>query len=112
MKDQEYQQIRRSLESECDKQARLNKANEYNKRKRSEETDSQKQIRLRNDRESKKRKRLIETESEREIRLQNDRESKKQKWAKQVSQPHNEINQQEYLNMFDITINGGIEEQC
>jgi hypothetical protein len=29
-----------------------------------------------------------------------------------VSQPHNEINQQDYLTMFDITNNGGIEEQC
>jgi DNA replication protein DnaC len=54
----------------------------------------------------------METESDRQIRLQKDSESKKQKRAKQVSQPHNEINQQDYLNMFDITNNGGIEEQC
>ena len=34
------------------------------------------------------------------------------KRAKKVSQPEHEINQQDYLNMFDNIDNGGIEEQC
>ena len=50
-------------------------------------------------------------ENEREIRLEKDRLHKKQKRAKRVSQLQNEINQQ-YLNMFDNTNNGCIEEQC
>ncbi len=29
-----------------------------------------------------------------------------------MPQPSNEISQQDYLNLFDITQNGGIEEQC
>ncbi len=37
---------------------------------------------------------------------------KKQKMPKRVSECQNEISQQDYLNMFDITQNGGIEQQC
>jgi hypothetical protein len=37
---------------------------------------------------------------------------KKQKMPKRVSQCQKEISQQDYLNMFDITKNGGIEQQC
>ncbi len=46
VKDREYQRIKRSVETECDRQTRLEKANNYNKRKRSEATDGQKQIDL------------------------------------------------------------------
>ncbi len=53
-----------------------------------------------------------------EIRLQRDRLYKKQKRSKQAkkqSRPktvsQHKISQQEYLNTFDITQNGGIEEQ-
>jgi hypothetical protein len=47
------------------------------------------------------------------MRLEKDRLNKKQKRAKKVSQLQHEIlNQQDYLNMFDNTNNGGIEEQC
>jgi hypothetical protein len=46
------------------------------------------------------------------MRLEKDRLNKKQKRAKKVSQPEHEINQQDYLNMFDNTESGGIEEQC
>ena len=137
VKDQEYVQKKRLLvENEGDKQARLKKASEYNKRKhlketdkerqirlqelsesikqkRSEETDNEKQIRLQKDSGSKKRKRSEETDSERQMRLEKDRLNKKQKRAKKVSQPQHEILiQQDYLNMFDKTNNGGIEEQC
>ena len=31
---------------------------------------------------------------------------------KKVSQSQNEISEQDYLNMFDNTQNGGIEQQC
>ena len=136
MKDHEYRKKRFSVESEGDKKARLQKASEYKKRKyseetdseqqirlqkesesakwkRSEETDNEKQIRLQKDCESKKRKRSEETDSERQMRLEKDRLNKKQKRAKKVSHPQHEIlNQQDYLNMFDNTNNGGIEEQC
>ena len=46
------------------------------------------------------------------MRLEKNRLNKKQKRAKKVSQPEHEINQHDYLNMFDNTDNGGIEEQC
>jgi hypothetical protein len=46
------------------------------------------------------------------MRLEKERLNKKQKRARKVSQPQHEINQQDYLNMFDNTNNGDIEEQC
>ncbi len=133
--DQEYQGKIRSVETEAAKQARLNKASEYKKRKqsekttserqirlqkekeskkrkRSEKTDSERQLRLQKDRESKKRKRSEETDSERQVRLDKDRLCKKQKQAKVMSQPRQDISQQEYLNLFDTSNNGSIEEQC
>jgi hypothetical protein len=36
----------------------------------------------------------------------------KNKRGQKKCQPEHEINQQDYLNMFDNTDNGGIEEQC
>jgi hypothetical protein len=36
----------------------------------------------------------------------------KQKYAKRIPQPINEINQRDYLELFDNTQNDGIEEQC
>ena len=104
---------KRSEETDSEQQIRLQKISESIKQKRSEETDSEKQIRLQKDRESKKRKRSEETDTNRQMRLEKDRLNKKQKRAKKVSQPQHEIlNQQDYLNMFDNTNNGGIEEQC
>ncbi len=117
------------------KKNRLQKASESKKRKRSEETESERQIRLQKDRLSKKQKRLDETDIERQvrpekkklnkkqkqsnesdsarqIRLQRDRLYKKQKRSEQAKkQSTPKISQQEYLNTFDITQNGGIEEQ-
>ena len=133
--DQEYQRKRRSVETEGVQQARLRKASEYKKRKQSketnnerqirlqkiseskkqkqsEETDSERQVRLQKETESKKRKRSEETDSKRQIRLDKDRLCKKQKRAKVMSQPRQEISQQDYLNLFDTTNNGSIEEQC
>ena len=82
------------------------------KRKRSEETDDKRRIRLEKDCASKKSKRSEETDNERQIKLEKDRYKKNQKRAKKVSQSRHEINQQLYLDMFDNTNNGDIEEQC
>ena len=112
-KDSESRRRKRSEETDPNRQMRLQKDCESKKTKRSEETDPNRQIRLQKDSESKKRKQSEETDSERQMRLENDRLNKKQKRAKKVSQPKHEIlNQQDYLNMFDKTNNGGIEEQC
>jgi hypothetical protein len=76
------------------------------------------QIRLEKARESKKRKRTQETDSQRQSRLQKAKIYKKQKRTENASN-HNEqlpqpekTNQQDYLQKFDITKNGGIENQC
>ena len=61
--------------------------------------------------ESKKQKQSEETESQKQIRLEKNRLCQKERRTKSVSQPHSEINQQDYLNTFDIHKNGGIEEQ-
>ena len=134
-KDQDYQNKRRSGETKLDRQLRLKNANIYKKRqqsneidsdkqirlqkksksmkrKRSEETDDERRIRLEKDRASKKSKRSEETDNERQIRLGKERYKKNQKRAKKVSQSQHEINQQLYLDMFDNTNNGDIEEQC
>ncbi len=110
--DHEYQNKILSIETEGAKQARLNKVSEYKTRKQSEETDIKKQVRLQKERESKKRKRSEEPDSKRQLRLDKDRHCKKQKRAKVMSQPQQEISQQDYLNAFDTTNNGSIEEQC
>ena len=101
-----------SEETDSEKQITLQKDCESKKTKRSEETDPNRQIRLQKDSESKKRKRSEETDTSRQVRLEKDRLNKKQKRAKKVLQPQHELNQQDYLNMFDRTNNGGIEEQC
>ena len=138
--DREYQRIKRcSLEHEVDKKTRLRKAREYKKRKQSGETDQDRLTRLQKVSECKKRKQS--EESEKRIRLQEASETRqtkrsqktnsktqityqkqnlstklirtyqKQKCANRVSQPQQEISQQDYLNMFDIAQNGSIEEQ-
>ena len=103
-KASEYKKRKQSEETDSERQIRLQKLSESIKWKRSEETDSERQIRLQKDSESKKRKRSEETDTNRQMRLEKDRLNKKQKRAKKVSQ-------QDYLNMFDNTNNGGIEEQ-
>ncbi|CAB3994683.1 ATP-dependent DNA helicase PIF1, partial [Paramuricea clavata] len=111
-KDSESKKRKRSEETDTNRQMRLQKDSESKKRKRSEETDSEQQVRLKKDSESKKRKRSDETDTNRKMRLEKERLNKKQKRARKVSQPQHEINQLDYLNMFDNTNNGGIEEQC
>ena len=87
------------------------KKKESKKRKQSEETDSERQVTLQKERESKKRKRSGKTDSERQIRLDKDKLCKKQKQAKVMSQPRQDISQQEYFNLIYTTNNGSIEEQ-
>ena len=111
-KDSESKKRKRSEETDTNRQMRLQKDSESKKRKRSKETDSEQQIRLQKDSESKKRKRSEKTDTNRQMRLEKERLNKKQKRARKVSQPQQEINQQDYLNMFDNTNNGDIEEQC
>ncbi len=74
------------------------------KRKQSEETDNQRKTRLQNQKNCMKRKHSAETMDQRE-------DLKKQKRAETLSKQESEINQQEYLNMFDNCQNGSIEEQ-
>ncbi len=134
IKNCEYQRKRRSCESEHDKQVRVMKANEYKKRKQSEQTGSDKQSTLQKVRESMKRKRLeesdhdrqrrcqkdsaskkrkrsVETDHERQTRLEKDRLHYKQKQTISLLQRQEEIDQHGYLNMFDNTSHGGIEQQ-
>ena len=89
---------KRSKETECEKQIRLEKARKYKKRKRDGETETEKQTRLENARKYKKRKQAGKACVENEIRLTN---------AKQI----HTINQQDYLKEYNIK-NGSIEEQC
>ena len=110
-KASESKERKQSQETD-ERQMRLQKVSESKKRKQSEETDSERQLRLQNQTDSKKRKRSQETDSERQIRLDKDRFCKKQKRAKIMSQPQQEISQQDYLNLFDTTNSGSIEEQC
>ena len=69
------------------------------------------QKRLEGKRESKKRKQLNKTDSERQLRLRKKR-NVKEKRTKKVAQLQCKISQQDYLNAFDSTQNGSIEEQC
>ena len=111
-KENESKKRKLSEETDSERRNRLQKENESKKRKRSEETDSERRNRLEKENESKTRKLSEETDSERRNRLEKDRLSKKQKRAQRVSQPQPELSQTDYLNLFDITQNGGIEEQC
>ena len=104
-----------------DKSVRLVKNREAKKRKRSEETDRERQLRLQSVRECMNKKRSEETDCNRQYRLQSMREfvNKKRKGTqnqtnkrtKRVSLPQSEKNQNNYLSAFDISENGGIEEQ-
>ncbi len=111
--DRESKKRKRSEETDSDRQIRLQKANEFKRRKQLNETDSNRLIRLEKDRESKKRKKLNKSDSKRQLRLEKDRLCHKQKRAKEVAQQHQcGISQQDYLNMFDNTQIGGVEEKC
>ena len=73
---------------------------------------SQRKLTIEKDRASKKSKRSEQADNERQLRLEKERYKKNQKRAKKGSQSQHEINQQLYLDMFDNTNNGNIEEQC
>ena len=111
-KASECKKRKRSEETDSQRQIRLQKDRMSKKQKRSEETNIQRQIRLEKKKVYKKQKRSEETDREKQIRLEKDRLYRKQKQAKNVSQHQHNLNQQDYLNMFDNTNNGNIEEQC
>ena len=105
---------KQSGETQSMKQTRLQIVREYKKRKQGVETETEKQTRLENARMSKKRKRGSEENESKKKRLENAKSYKKLKRAK-VScadeQARENLNQQDYLKIFDKK-NGGIEEQC
>ena len=79
------------------------------------ETESQKQTRLENDRKYQKTKQTIETQNEKQTRLENARKYWETKRAEksatlQQSSTNKITNQQDYLKEFDIQ-NGSIHEQ-
>ena len=76
--------------------------------------DSEKQTRLEYDRMYQKRKRAEETANEKQTRLKNRRMYQKRKRAEKAHNIEKDasVNQQDYMNEFDILKNGGIEEQC
>ena len=111
-RDRESKKRKLSEETDNERLKRLQKKTESEKRKQSSEIDTERLVRLQKKSESKKRKQLDETDCERQLRLEKDRVYQKQKRARRASQPDNEISQQDYLNLFDITQNGSIEKQC
>ena len=104
--------MKRSEETDDERQIRLEKDHVSKKSKWSEETDNERQIRPEKNRASKKSKRSEQAENEEQLRLEKERYKKNQNQAKKVSQSQHEINRQLYLDMFDKTNNGDIEEQC
>jgi hypothetical protein len=117
-KANESKKIKRSEETESERQIRLQKDRLSKKQKRLDETDIERQVRLEKKKLNKRQKQSNETDSARQIRLQRDRLYKKQKRSEQTKKEstpdrvsQHKISQQEYLNTFDITQNGGIEEQ-
>ena len=107
----EYIKKKWSEETECEKGQRLHNKRNLMKKKRSEETEIMRQTRLGNAKDSKKRKQSLETDCQRQTRLEKDRLYQKNKRAKRVPLPQNEKSQNDYLHAFDISKNGGIEEQ-
>ena len=106
-----YKKTKRAMETENEKQHRLESGRNYNKRKQAVETETEKQTRLENAGNNKKRKQAVETTTEKQTRLENDRTYHKRKRA-EATAIEKYINQQDYIKEFDITKNGGIEEQC
>jgi hypothetical protein len=80
------------------------------KRILSNETGSERQLRLQKRNELQKRKPLNKIDSEKQIRKNNNKVCQRQRWAN-IFKPQDKINQDDYLRTFDITTNGGIEEQ-
>ena len=104
----------KSVVCDSEKQTRLEYDRMYQKRKRAEETANEKQTRLKNRRMYQKRKRAEETANEKQTRLKNRRMYQKRKRAEKAHNIEKDasVNQQDYMNEFDILKNGGIEEQC
>jgi hypothetical protein len=102
-----YKKAKQVTETETEKQTRLKNASEYQKAKRASETENEKQTRLGNVRNYDKRKRAQETEIEKQTRLASANQNKR----KRLCTSTQIINQQDYLNKFDIEKDGSIHEQ-
>ena len=76
---------KRSMETEIEKQIRLENARKYKKTKQAAETQNEKQTRLENDRKYKKTKQAVETGDEKQTRLENDRKYQKRKRAEETA---------------------------
>ena len=100
LKNREFQKAKRSKESDCDRQNRLLQKREYMNKKRREESKLARQTRLDGAKMYQKRKRSVETDSERENQLKKKRIYRR-----------SESSQNDYLTAFNISENGGIEEQ-
>ena len=100
LKNKEFQRVKRSNENDCERQNRLLKNREYMKKKRGEESELARQTRLDGANMYQKRKRSVETDLEKENRLKN-----KRLYRRSAN------SQNDYLTAFNISENGGIEEQ-
>ncbi|CAB4008426.1 ATP-dependent DNA helicase PIF1, partial [Paramuricea clavata] len=118
----EYQKTKQALETEDEKQTRLKNAREYRKAKRASETAHEKQTRLENASEYRKAKQASETENVRNyekrkrgqetgIEKQTIVASANPNKRKRLCASTQILNQQDYLNKFDIEKDGSIHEQ-
>ncbi|CAB3983453.1 ATP-dependent DNA helicase PIF1 [Paramuricea clavata] len=99
-----YRKAKRALETEHEKQSRRQNARNYKKAKQAAETETQKQTRLENAREYRKAKQASETEHEKQTTLGDviNHQSANQNKRKRLCASTQIINQQDYLNKFDI----------
>ena len=105
-------QAKQVVETENEKQSRLENAREYRKAKRASETEDEKQTRLGNVKKLRKnyekRKQAQETEIEKQAKLNASANQNKRKCLCASTQM---TSQQDHLNKFDIEKDGSIHEQ-
>ena len=100
LKNKEFQKAKRSMENDCERQKRLQKMREYINKKRWEESELTRQTRLDGAKLYQNKKLSLETDLEKE----------NQPKRKRLYQSSGD-SQKDYLTAFDISQNGGIEEQ-
>ena len=100
LKNKEFQKAKWSMENDCERQKRLQKMGEYINKKRWEESELTRQTRLDGAKLYQNKKLSLETDLEKE----------NQPKRKRLYQSSGD-SQKDYLTAFDISQNGGIEEQ-
>ena len=100
LKNKEFQKAKRSMGNDCERQKRLQKMREYINKKRWEESELTRQTRLDGAKLYQNKKLSLETDLEKE----------NQPKRKRLYQSSGD-SQKDYLTAFDISQNGGIEEQ-